>query len=427
MVREEPVGESKPKSFEISKRAVWEAWRRVKANKGAAGVDGESIAEFEQDLKGNLYKLWNRLSSGSYFPPPVRAVEIPKKDGSSRVLGVPTVADRIAQAVVCGYLEPSVEPVFHKDSYGYRPGRSALDAIGVCRERCWRQDWVLDLDIRAFFDSVPWQLILNAVPHHTDQRWILLYVERWLKAPLQREDGSLVERDRGTPQGSAISPLLANTFLHYAFDAWMARKFPAVQFERYCDDVIVHAASESQARMLWAAIAGRLAECGLELNEHKTRIVYCKDATRRGSHEHERFTFLGYTFRPRLSRGKRGEFVNFLPAIGDQERKRIGRIIRRWRLHRWSRGTLTDLAEAINAEVRGWTNYYGRFYRSELVRLLRRINDYLIRWARMKYKRLRRYPAKARRFLAAVYRREPDLFAHWRAGVRPDGWTMGAG
>ena len=214
MVREEPVGESKPKSFEISKRAVWEAWRRVKANKGAAGVDGESIAEFERDLKGNLYKLWNRLSSGSYFPPPVRAVEIPKKDGSSRMLGVPTVADWIAQTVVCGYLEPDVEPVFHEDSYGYRPGRSALDAVGVCRERCWRQDWVLDLDIRAFFDRVPWDLVLKAVAHHTDQRWVLMYVERWLKAPLQREDGSLVARDRGTPQGSAISPLLANMFLH---------------------------------------------------------------------------------------------------------------------------------------------------------------------------------------------------------------------
>ena len=259
-----------------------------------------------EDLQGNLYKLWNRLSSGSYFPPPVRAVEIPKKDGSSRTLGVPTVADRIAQTVVRGYLEPEVEPVFHEDSYGYRPGRSALDAVGVCRERCWRQDWVLDLDIRAFFDRVPWDLVLKAVAHHTDQRWILMYVERWLKAPLQREDGSLVERDRGTPQGSAISPLLANMFLHYAFDAWIAREYPGVRFERYCDDVIVHAASERQALQLRAAIARRLAECGLELNEHKTRIVYCKDATRRGSHEHERFTFLGYTFRPRLARSKRG-------------------------------------------------------------------------------------------------------------------------
>jgi RNA-directed DNA polymerase len=261
--------------------AVWEAYRRVKANKGAAGVDEQSILEFERDLRGNLYKLWNRLSSGSYFPPPVRAVEIPKRDGSPRVLGVPTVADRIAQTVVRSYLEPGVEPIFHPDSYGYRPGRSALDAVGVCRERCWRQDWVVDLDLKSFFDSVPHDLVLRAVAHHTDLRWVLLYVERWLKAPLQREDGSLVERDRGTPQGSAISPLLANMFLHYAFDAWMAREYAGVRFERYCDDVVVHASSERQARFLRDAIARRLAECGLELNERKTRIVYCKDSTRR--------------------------------------------------------------------------------------------------------------------------------------------------
>jgi RNA-directed DNA polymerase len=229
------VSEPKPKSFEISTRAVWRAWLRVKANKGAAGVDEQSILEFERDLKGNLYKLWNRLSSGSYFPPPVRAVEIPKRDGSSRMLGVPTVADRIAQTVVRSYLEPGVEPFFQPDSYGYRPGRSALDAVGVCRERCWRLDWVLDLDLRSFFDGVPHDLVLKAVARHTDRRWVLLYVERWLKAPLQLEDGSLVERDRGTPQGSAISPLLANVFLHYAFDAWMAREYPGVRFERYCD------------------------------------------------------------------------------------------------------------------------------------------------------------------------------------------------
>jgi len=422
------VSEPKPKPFEISKWAVWEAYRRVEANKGAAGVDEQSIAEFERDLKGNLYKLWNRLSSGSYLPPPVRAVEIPKRSGGSRVLGVPTVADRIAQTVVAGYLEPEVEPHFHPDSYGYRPGRSALDAVGACRERCWQEDWVVDLDLKSFFDSVPHDLVLRAVARHTDQRWVLLYVERWLKAPLEHEDGSLVERDRGTPQGSAISPLLANVFLHYAFDAWMAREFPAVRFERYCDDVIVHARSEQRARDLRGAIASRLAACGLALNERKTRIVYCKDANRRGSYEHESFDFLGYTFRPRLSKSRHGKhFVNFSPAVSGEAGKRIGREIRRWRLHRWSDKTLTDLARSINVIVRGWINYYGRFYRSELVRLLRRINEYLIRWAMRKYKRLRRHPARARRFLAGVARREPGLFAHWRFGVRPDGWTMGAG
>jgi len=421
------VSEPKPKSFEISKWAVWEAYRRVKANKGAAGVDGQSIEEFEQDLKGNLYRLWNRLSSGSYFPPPVRAVEIPKRDGSPRVLGVPTVADRIAQTVVRLYLEPGVEPVFHPDSYGYRPGRSALEAVGVCRKRCWRQDWVLDLDLKSFFDSVPHDLVLKAVARHTDLRWVLLYVERWLKAPLQREDGSLVGRDRGTPQGSAISPLLANMFLHYAFDVWMRREYPAVPFERYCDDVIVHARSEQHARQLRDAIASRLAECGLALNERKTRIVYCKDADRRGSYEHVSFDFLGYTFRPRRARSRFGTyFLSFLPAVSGQEATRMRRELRRWRLHRRSDKTLTDLAHMLNPVLQGQINYYGRFYPSALYPTFRHLNDILVRWAMRKYKRLRRRPAPARRFLAVVARRQPDLFAHWRFGVRPAGWTMGA-
>jgi RNA-directed DNA polymerase len=421
------VSEPKPKSFEISKMAVWEAYRRVKTNKGGAGVDGESMAEFEVDLKANLYKLWNRLSSGSYFPPPVRAVEIPKRDGSSRTLGVPTVADRIAQTVVRGYLEPCVEPVFHKDSYGYRPGRSAHQALRVCRERCWRADWVLDMDIQAFFDSVPWELVLKAVAHHTDLRWVLLYVERWLKAPLQREDGSLVWRDRGTPQGSAISPLLVNMFMHYAFDAWMAREYPAVQFERYSDDVIVHARSERQALQLRAAIAERLAECGLQLNERKTRVVYCKDDDRRGSYEHTSFDFLSYTFRPRLSKNRFGKyFVNFSPAVSGAAKTRLRREMRRWGVARRSDKSLTDLALMFNRKLQGWINYYGRFYKSMLYPVFRHFNDALVRWAMRKYKRLRRHKTRARQFILAVARRQPYLFAHWRWGVRPDGWTMGA-
>ena len=421
------MSEPKPKSFEISKRAVWEAYRRVKANKGGAGVDEQSIAEFERDLSGNLYKLWNRLSSGTYFPPPVRAVQIPKRDGSSRTLGVPTVADRIAQTVVRGYLEPDVEAVFHEDSYGYRPGRSAHQALRVCRERCWRNDWVLDMDIKSFFDSVPWDLVLKAVAHHSDLRWVLLYVERWLKAPLQLEDDRLVERDRGTPQGSAISPLLANMFLHHAFDAWMAREYPAVPFERYCDDIIVHAASERHARLLWAAIAKRLAECGLQLNERKTRIVYCKDDDRRGSYEHTSFDFLSYTFRPRLSKSKFGKhFVNFSPAVSGAAKTRMRREMRRWRLHLRPDKTLTDLARMFNVVLQGWINYYGRFYKSMLYPVFRHLNEILVRWAMRKYKRLRRHKGRARQFIADVARRQPDLFAHWRLGVRPDGWTMGA-
>jgi RNA-directed DNA polymerase len=422
----EPKQQDRP--FQISKWVVWEAYQRVKANQGAAGVDEQSVEEFERDLQGNLYKLWNRLSSGSYFPPPVKAVEIPKPGGKGvRVLGVPTVADRIAQTVVRLYLEPGVEPSFHPDSYGYRPGRSALDAVAVCRERCWRSDWVIDLDVKAFFDSVPWDLVVRAVARHTDQRWILLYVTRWLKAPLQQQDGTLVTRDRGTPQGSAISPLLANLFLHYAFDAWMAREFPAISFERYCDDAVVHCTSEQQARQVRDAIADRLAQLGLEVHPDKTRIVYCKDADRRGEHANTSFTFLGYTFRPRLAKNRWGKhFVSFLPAVSIDAVKAMSQEIRSWHLARRSDKALDDLARMFNSIVQGWINYYGRFYKSELLYFLRRLNRHLARWACRKFKRLRRRERRAMAWLAEVARRTPGLFAHWRFGARPDGWAMGA-
>lgn len=414
----EPKSTAKP--FEISKWVVREAYEKVRANQGAAGVDGESIEEFEKNLKGNLYKLWNRMSSGTYFPPPVRAVEIPKAGGKGvRVLGVPTVSDRIAQTVVRSYLEPKVEPLFHPDSYGYRPGRSALDAVATCRERCWKKDWVIDLDLKAFFDSLDHNLVMRTVSNHTDQRWVLLYVERWLKAPLQRGDGTLVERDRGTPQGSAISPLLANLFLHYAFDTWLARKFPAVSFERYADDAVVHCGSKAQAQHVLKAIAERMAQVGLELHPDKTRIVYCKDVNRKGSSEHERFNFLGYTFRPRRSKGKRGMFVNFSPAVSDDAKKAIRQEIRSWRLHRRSEKTLVDLARDVNPSVQGRFNYYGTFYKSQLYPALRPINEYLVRWALRKYKRLRGHVGRAWSWLASVARRDPTLFAHWRLGVLP--------
>jgi RNA-directed DNA polymerase len=412
---------SGPKSFEISKHLVFEAYLRVKANKGAAGVDGESIEQFEVDLKGNLFKLWNRMSSGCYFPPPVRMVEIDKPGGRGvRVLGVPTVADRIAQTVVAMVLEPEVEPVFHPDSYGYRPRRSALDAVAVCRERCWEADWVIDMDIRGFFDNLDHDLVLKAVARHTDQRWILLYVQRWLTAPMQRRDGSLLARDRGSPQGSAISPILANLFMHYAFDAWMAREYPAVRFERYCDDVVVHCRSETQAHQVREAIAVRLDECGgLELHPDKTRVVYCKDGARRGSYERTSFTFLGYGFRVRKVRTKTGRyFFGFNPAISDEAAKRIRAQIRSWRLHLRSGMTLEQLAREINPVVRGWITYYGRFYPSALVSSLNRINDYLVRWLVQKYKRFRRRWMRARDALGSHARLYPGLFAHWKS-VKP--------
>jgi len=425
------VNESKSqvKPFGIPKSMVWEAYQRVKANKGAAGVDGQTVEQFEQDLKGNLYKLWNRMSSGSYFPPPVKAVEIPKASGGVRILGVPTVADRIAQTVVAMHLERLVEPVFHPDSYGYRPGRSALDAVAVCRERCWRNDWVIDLDVRAFFDSVDHSRMLKAVERHTGARWVLLYVARWLKAPMRLADGTLAARDRGTPQGSAVSPVLANLYLHYAFDMWLAREHPGVAFERYCDDAVIHCGSQEQAVTIRDALAARLAEVGLELHPDKTRVVYCKDADRRGDHEVTSFTFPGYEFRPRLAKNKYGKhFVSFLPAVSKQAMKAMGAEIRSWHWAKRSDKSLGDLALMFNSKVQGWINYYGRFYRSRLLYFLRRLNDHLVRWACRKYdKRLRNRERRAMELLAGAARRSPRLFAHWRLGARPDGWAMGAG
>lgn len=403
------------KSFDVSKQAVWEAWEKVKANRGAPGVDGVAIETFEKDLKGNLYKIWNRMSSGSYFPPPVRAVEIPKPYGSgTRVLGVPTVGDRVAQTVVAGVLESRAEPMFHPDSYGYRPRRGALDAVAACRVRCWRYDWVIDLDIRKFFDSVPWDLVVKAVGAVCDLPWVLLYVERWLKAPLAWADGRVQQRERGTPQGSAVSPVLANLFLHFAFDAWMAREYPGVVFERYVDDAVIHCVSLAEAHRVLAALRERMGEVGLALHPDKTRIVYCKDSNRPGSFEHTAFTFLGYTFQPRGARRKDGKmFTGFNPAVSKDALKKISVTVRSWRLHKCTLMTEADLARWINPIVRGWMNYYGAFYRSALYPLLARINSYLMRWLRKKYKRLRARGKAHAAWTRAVALR-PRFFAHWQ-------------
>jgi RNA-directed DNA polymerase len=412
--------EAKP--YDIPKQLVWAAYQRVKANRGAAGVDGESLAMFEKDLKGNLYKVWNRMSSGSYFPPPVRLVEIPKDNGGTRPLGIPTVGDRVAQTVVKMVLEPAVEPVFHTDSYGYRPGRSALDAVAMARTRCWRADWVIDLDIKGFFDALVHELVERAVAHHTDSPWVRLYIARWLRAPVQRPDGTLEQRTRGTPQGGVASPLLANLFLHYAFDHWMRRIFPSVPFERYADDAIVHCRSERQARMVLEAIRRRFEQCGLELHPTKTRIVYCKDDDRRGEHEHVAFDFLGYTFQPRRAKNRRGKFfVSFLPAMSTKAAKTVRETIRAWRMASTRNNQrLEDLARLVNPAVRGWMNYYGRFYRSKCVQVLRHLNEALAVWARRKYKRLRRRERASMHWLGRIAQREPNLFVLWQLGVRPE-------
>ena len=402
------------KPFPVTKRQVWEAWKRVKANQGGAGIDDQSIADFEARLADHLYKLWNRMASGSYHPKPVRRVEIPKASGGVRPLGIPTVADRVAQMVVKRVLEPELERVFHPDSYGYRPNKSAHDALRQTRKRCWQRDWVLDMDIKSYFDTINHALLMKAVRRHTGQKWVLLYIERWLKVPVVHPDGTEEPRAVGTPQGGVISPLLANLFLHYAFDEWMRRNCPSIPFERYADDIVCHCTTERQAQYLWKVLRARLEACKLTLHPDKTRIVYCKDKLRRGAYPNISFDFLGYTFRPRKTRSRDGRiFLGFNPALSRRAAKAIQQTIRSWRLTRHSTQPLARIAGMINATVRGWIAYYGAFHKSALRRPMECIDRHLIRWVMRKYKRFRGRWLRALRWLMRRARRDSGLFVHW--------------
>ena len=402
------------KSYQIPKQLVFKAWQEVRKNRGAPGIDGQGVEEFEKDLQNNLYRIWNRMSSGSYFPSPVLLCDIPKSDGKVRTLGIPTVANRVAQMVVKMVLEPSVDPQFHPDSYGYRPKRSARQAVGVARQRCWQFNWVIDLDIKRFFDSIDHDLMMRAVRKHTTERWVLLYIERWLKAPAQKVGEEPMERTKGTPQGGVISPLLANIFLHHAFDGWMQRQFSDLPFERYADDLLVHCYTEKQAGYVLEGIRRRLKQCGLEINSDKTRIVYCKDRLRNGDAEHTRFDFLGYEFRARRSRSSRNGrlFVGFNPAISPKSKAAIRDTIRSWQLSKRTPMSLEEMAAWINPVVRGWINYYGTYCKSALQPIIRMVDFHLAKWAMRKFKRYHRRIVRALRWLSSVYRRDPSLFAH---------------
>lgn len=410
------------KSFVIDRWEVWQAYKRIKANKGGAGVDGVTMPEFEQDLKGNLYRIWNRLSSGSYFPPPVKRVEIPKSDGKVRALGIPTIADRIAQQVVRQRLEPLLEPVFHDSSYGYRPGRSAHDALREARKQCWRQDWVLDLDIKGFFDNIDWSLLMKAVRKHAQCSWVELYIQRWLQAEVIMPDGSVQKREKGTPQGGVISPLLANLFLHYAFDEWMKRQHGKVPFERYADDIICHCQSQAQAEALMEQVRARLLECGLELNSQKSKVVYCADAKRRGNYETRQFDFLGYTFKPRAATDKRGVvFTNFAPAVADKAAAAMRQEMQSWGLGRHNRWSLEEVLARVRPVVTGWVRYYGLFYPSKLYRALQTLDQHLVMWARRKYKGLAQHTERAWNWLTGLKTRVPRMFPHWFESIMATG------
>lgn len=404
----------KGKSLVIPKNLVWEAYLKVKRNKGSAGVDEVSIVQFETNLKSNLYKLWNRMSSGSYFPPPVKLVEIPKKNGSMRTLGIPTVADRIAQMVVTIALNGEIEPSFDVDSYGYRPCKSALDAVAKARERCWKHQWAIDVDIKGFFDNLDHELLIKALHKHTKEKWMLLYIKRWLKASAQQPDGTIITRSKGTPQGGVISPLLANLFMHYAFDKWMRTHHPQVLFERYADDILVHCKTKAEAQRIKLAITGRLSECKLSLNEDKSKIIFC-GVSAKENYAVKSFDFLGFTFRRRkaMSRENKG-FTGFLPAVSKDAKKKIGEKIKR----RTSE-TLQEISNQINPILRGWYNYYGKFYHSELNKVIERVEISLRNWVRSKFKTKNSYlpKIKVRKYLGRVRCFKPNLFEHWKFGL----------
>jgi RNA-directed DNA polymerase len=416
--RDEPVKSTK--SFGISKHVVMEAYRRVKANRGAAGIDNQSIEMFERNLKSNLYRIWNRMSSGSYFPPAVRQVEIGKKNGGTRILGVPTVSDRIAQMVAKLTIEPQLDEMFHPDSYGYRPGKSAKQAIAVTRKRCWQYDWIVEFDIKGAFDNLDHDLLMKAVRTRVKDQWVLLYIERWLTAPFVTAEGLLVCREKGTPQGGVVSPMLMNLFMHFAFDRWMQKTHPHCPFARYADDAVVHCRSQAEAESLLAEISQRLGQCKLLMHPDKSKVVYCKDSNRRKEYPRIEFTFLGFTFRPRAAVDKHGQkFSNFLPAVSRDATVRMLGMIKRWQLQRQTPTTIEDLSERYNPMLRGWWNYYGSFYKSAMARVFHQVDRKLAYWARRKYKRLVGHLRESFYWLGRLARLQPQLFIHWQVLCRP--------
>lgn len=406
---------SETKPFSISKHWVLAAYLKVKSNRGSGGVDGISLKEFGKEYKKYLYRLWNQMSSGSYIPPPVKLMEIPKKGGGLRPLGIPTVADRIGQTVVKELLEPVLDPLFHEDSYGYRPGKSAVDAIAKARVRCWKQAWVIDLDIKGFFDNIPHDLLMKAVRKHCDCKWMLLYIERWLVAPLQLEDGTIIARTKGVPQGSVIGPILANLYLHYCMDIWLVRKHPHCPFERYADDAIIHCRTEKEGLRVMKALEERLQQCGLQLHPLKTKLVYCRDSNRKMEYPNVSFDFLGYTFMPREAQNsiRKETFTNWLPAVSKKAMKSMNEKMQEWTVLHQTGNTIQEIALKINPVLRGWINYYGKFYKTKLRDFMHIVNVKLASWARRKYKALRTSEMKAIRWLHGISLRRPGMFAHW--------------
>lgn len=397
---------------------VWNSYLKVVAKDGGAGIDRESIEMFNEKMADNLYKLWNRMTSGSYFPPAVRTVLIPKKQGGCRPLGIPTVSDRIAQGVVKDYLEPTMEAIFHSSSFGYRPGRSAHDALAQCQGNCRYYAWVIDVDIKGFFDNISHEIMMRLLHQHTQEKWVLMYVERWLKAGVEQADGSIAGRTKGTPQGGVASPLLANLYLHHAFDLWMQENHQQNPFERYADDIVIHCRSKEEAERLHAQLTVRMQEFELMLHPEKTKIVYCKNYQRDNIHDNESFTFLSYSFHPRTVKSKFGKkrLLVFSAAISQSAQTSIKMKLRGILRTRWSDKSLAWFAEHLNPRIRGWVNYYAKFNRREAYQVFYYLNELIRSWIKNTYKIIGKGGVfkKYREILAAA----PEMFYHWKLGIK---------
>nr|WP_253310032.1 group II intron reverse transcriptase/maturase [Rickettsia endosymbiont of Ceutorhynchus assimilis] len=407
------------KQFTISKPLVVQAYKAVKASAGAAGIDEQTLGDFDKNLKDNLYKLWNRMSSGSYMPEVIKAVAIPKKQGGERVLGIPTVTDRIAQMIVKLTFEPNVEPCFYSDSYGYIPNKSALDAIGITRQRCWKYKFLIEFDIKGLFDNIDHELLMKAVRKHTNNKWVILYITRWLKVPMQLPDGTIKERTKGIPQGGVISPVLSNLFLHYVFDVWMNKHHSNLPWCRYADDGLIHCHTEQQAKLVLIQLTRRFKECKLEIHSDKTKIVYCKDDDRKENYPNTSFEFLGYCFRRRKAFNSKSKklFMSFTPGVSKNAIKSMRAKIRRSNIRNRADKSLSDIAKEYNPILRGWIQYYGCYNRWAMSKVLRHFNLSLISWARRKFRKLKTNQRKAAAFIRNIAEREPQLFAHWQVGI----------
>jgi RNA-directed DNA polymerase len=407
------------KSVPISKEQVWLAYKKVRSNQGGAGVDSVSMEEFDTDRSKHLYKLWNRMASGSYFPPPVKEVEIPKKDGNVRKLGIPTISDRVAQTVVKDYLEPRFEKIFSPHSYGYRPNKNAHQALESVRVNCRKTDWVIDLDIRGFFDNIDHEKLLKAIEKHVSEKWCILYIKRWLQMPVQTKSGELVyKQGKGTPQGGVISPLLANLFLHYAMDKWLEQTHPTVKYVRYADDAILHCRSKVQADYVLSNLQKRMLNCGLEVHPEKTKIVYCKDYRRQGTFENVKFDFLGYSFQPRSTapQGKGKVFLGYDCAISISSKKRLAEKIRELDIPNLTHKSIVGVAQYLELYIRGWINYYGKFRRSMLNPIFQLLRRRIVQWVRRRYKRYKTSLNRAYQWLGRIRIQFPTLFYQWRLG-----------